>query len=91
MSERITQFGNTDMPSGLTQWQTEDMHRKYPNIEIVDPKTALTRIWPTSRVNLYKDRYRSVPRITRPILRRELFEKLCDRMDALMEEKITWR
>lgn len=93
MSKKIDQFGSQDMPAGLIHWQTEDMHRQFPNIEILDSKTALTRVWPTSRFSLMKQRYHvvKVARSWRPILRKELFDTLCQRMYVLMEEKIKWR
>lgn len=88
MSEKIVHFGNEDMPEGLMRWQVEDMNRKYPNIQIVNNKTALTRIWPTSRLSLQRVR-RLVLR--RPILRPELFKVLCERMVQLMRDKLTWQ
>jgi len=90
MSENIKQFG-AELPEGLTQWQTDDMHRKYPNTDVVGDNAAMTKIWPTSRVNMMKDSYRTVVTRSRPILRRELFEVLCQRMDQRAEAKLKWR
>ena len=51
MEKRIEEFGSFEVPIGLSAWQREDMNRKYPNQEHPDNKTALTRIWPRSRVS----------------------------------------
>jgi len=88
MTETIDEFGKKHVPAGLMEWQVKDMRRKYPNIEIVNDKTAVTRIWPTSRKNMARPGYR---RSTRPILREVLFETLCKRMSDLMESEIQWR
>jgi hypothetical protein len=96
----------TDMGQELTDWQTEDMNRRYPNTT-VDETSASTEIWPTSRLNDQKRivaalRSRGkkvaqpVARVKgagsqRPILREELYEKLVTRMDKLMSEKLSWR
>jgi hypothetical protein len=88
MTETIDEFGRKHMPEGLMEWQIKDMRRKYPNMDIVDDKTVVTRIWPTSRRNMAKPGYR---RSTRPILREVLFETLCQRMSNLMENEIQWR
>jgi hypothetical protein len=38
-------------------WQTQDMHRRYPNVERPDDKTVETDIWPRSRISRpYKPR-----------------------------------
>ena len=34
----------------LSNWQTEDMKRRYPNIDRPDQNTATTEIWPRSRM-----------------------------------------
>lgn len=93
LSNVIDQFGDQDLPEGLTLWQTDDMKRKYPNLEQPDNKTALTRIWPTSRLQIWKLMRQGRPVVVtgRPILRRELYDKLRERMQLLMEEQITWR
>lgn len=31
-------------------WQEQDMRRKFPNVTAVDDMTAMTRIWPRSRL-----------------------------------------
>ena len=49
METRIEVLGRTQMPDELTAWQTEDMHRHYPNTDTPDNKTAVTDIWPRSR------------------------------------------
>jgi hypothetical protein len=53
MAKQVEAFGKTDMPQGLTDWQTEDMHRKYPETEIdataAPDVSATTMIYPRSR------------------------------------------
>jgi hypothetical protein len=105
VAERLEQFGPTDMPAEVTEWQREDMNRQYPNTEMPDSRTAFTRIWPRSRLS---DERRAVrrerPRRTgrplpvlraprggeRPILRPELLQMFYARMRALLPEKIHW-
>jgi hypothetical protein len=109
MIEKLGHF-TSDMADELTEWQTEDMHRHYPNTK-QDDTSVETEIWPTSRrVETNKTKIRATlarakrgtvvkkplnpgqkGTSTRPILRPELYDKLADRMDALMGEKITWR
>ena len=109
MTEQLGEFPDA-MAEELTDWQRDDMHRKYPNTTLEDTD-ASTLIWPRSR--LAEDTHRQVaprrakwpPRIkqrarapvaiarggsTRPLLRPELFEKLADRMAALMADKLNW-
>jgi hypothetical protein len=103
--ERLEQFGPTDMSAGVTEWQREDMNRRYPKTETPDSRTAFTRIWPRSRLS---DERRVVqrqrPRRTgrplpmlkaprggeRPILRPELLQAFYARMRALLPDKIHW-
>jgi hypothetical protein len=89
--ENIVQFGKTDMPEELTDWQTQDMRRKYPNTEQGSPQDyrfwTLTKIWPTSRLNMLRTQWRPS---RRPILREELLTKLCDRMREKMARVIQW-
>ena len=100
------------MPQQLVEWQTEDMRRRYPNIQVDEtPESveATTDVWPRSRLEQesgFKRPARPVvkkgptmarlkgagrpPPSTRPILRTELFTKLVDRMNALLEA-IKWQ
>jgi hypothetical protein len=102
LAERLEHFGPNDMPAELTEWQREDMNRQYPNTEMPDARTAFTRIWPRSRLSDQRRVVRR-PRRTgrplpvlraaagagdRPILRPSLFERLCERMAALLPERI---
>jgi hypothetical protein len=88
MQENIDHFRDDDMAAELVRWQIEDMHRQYPNLEYPDENSAMTRIWPTSRVNLRKwPNYRT----SRPLLRASLWADLVERMGKLMVEKIAWR
>jgi hypothetical protein len=94
MTDRIQAFGKSDIPTELTAWQVEDMHRKYPNTETPDEHGAETEIWPTSRLALAKraaEPHRRVIVQHRPILREVLREQLRARMVALMQEKLRWR
>jgi len=100
------------MPQQLVEWQTEDMRRRYPNIQVDEtPESveATTDVWPRSRLEQepgFKRPARPVvkkgptmarlkgagrpPPSTRPILRTEMFTKLVDRMNALLEA-IKWQ
>jgi hypothetical protein len=53
MTASIDVFGKTDMPQGLTDWQVQDMKRKYPETDleenIGDEVSATTTIYPRSR------------------------------------------
>jgi hypothetical protein len=53
MDERVKTFGTTEMPQGLTDWQTEDMKRKYPETEAKQDSeeeySAETMVYPRSR------------------------------------------
>lgn len=92
------------MPDELTDWQREDMKRKYPNTQVdsTDTETkATTSIWPRSR-QPSKDKRRLGPkqhqpvkrgpvvRSNRPILRAELLRQLWDRMVRLTAEAMKW-
>lgn len=96
-----------EMANELTNWQAEDMRRKYPNT-VLRGSEATTIIWPTSRLPQKKIRpgaarlamrraaravsgMRTRIRSRRPILREELFEKLDERMVRLMGECLQWR
>jgi hypothetical protein len=51
LAAQITALQQT-MPKELVSWQSEDMHRKFPNIESSSSgqeTTASTEIWPRSR------------------------------------------
>jgi hypothetical protein len=110
MLGKLKDFPN-EMADELTDWQTEDMKRKYPNTELKG-NTAETDIWPHSRsAETEKQRIKAIAQqrakrgtgtkkiagfnmkglSSRPILQPDLYAKLCDRMDKLMQEKITWR
>lgn len=86
----------------LTAWQREDMKRHYPNTdETIDG--ASTDIFPRSRKVVQRSaaqRQQPQPRqgvgrkrlpSKRPILRPELFDKLVERMMALLEKTMVWR
>jgi hypothetical protein len=92
------------VPDELTLWQTEDMHRKRPDTEILNQTAARTRIYPRGRRVLVRKtigtlikkprvvRRRAVatPGQRRPILRPELYDKLCARMNDMMRRFVKW-
>jgi len=50
MQENIREFAHTDIHDELVDWQVEDMHRKYPNIDSDQEYVSwFTLIWPRSR------------------------------------------
>jgi hypothetical protein len=53
MTDKIKTFGHEEMPQGLTDWQVEDMHRKYPETKAEqvseEEYSATTMIYPRSR------------------------------------------
>jgi hypothetical protein len=78
----------------LVAWQREDMNRKYPNIARPDPWSAVTLIWPRSRLSMRRDaqRRRGIRRLLisrRPILRPELIEALHERMRGRLREIVS--
>ena len=99
--------GDSAISHELFNWQAEDMRRRYPEVEEPDPWTSVTHVYPRSRKSgqrhtvprarmgarrrpLLRVRPQS-PGAKRPLLRPALFEKLAERMQRLMEEKLTWR
>lgn len=49
MDDRIKSFAVSYVRPELEVWQTEDMRRKYPNVEIESLSAVFTLIWPRSR------------------------------------------
>lgn len=81
-------------------WQADDMNRRHPEAK-TSPDAVETTILARGRKSI-GHRLRPPPfgrqparqpirRGPRPILRPELFEKLVERMGALMERVLTWR
>jgi hypothetical protein len=101
MVEDIVQLGKIEIFEELTAWQSEDMHRKYPNTLQDTETSAVTGVWPRSRTWMptRKTNRQVAQRIhmaqvhtsTRPILRAELFTMLCDRMAVLMSKVLQWQ
>jgi len=58
VKDKLDLLGKETMPEQLVVWQTEDMNRKYPNIQKPDEKTAFTLIWPRSRLSGQRERTR---------------------------------
>lgn len=48
MVDQVDTFGREEMPQGLTDWQIEDMRRRYPQTDMPNDKTAVTTIYPRS-------------------------------------------
>jgi hypothetical protein len=111
LSEQVKSL-HTQMPLQLVEWQTQDMRRQYPNIQVdqtTESVEATTMIWPRSRLELEpgyqrpkRPTVKKAPRqynakgvgrpppSTRPLLRTELFIKLVDRMQKLLEA-VKWQ
>jgi hypothetical protein len=49
LSAMMDKINTLSVADTLTEWQREDMKRQYPNIEITNPTSAFTTIWPRSR------------------------------------------
>jgi hypothetical protein len=88
----------------LTAWQAEDMRRRYPETEEINPVTAMTVIYPRSRgpkrmkprvpgkpvLRRGKATRIAKPSSNRPILRPELVDKLQERMNAMLVREVKW-
>jgi hypothetical protein len=66
MTKHVDAFGKTDMPQGLTDWQTEDMNRKYPEtntdeVSAANQTSVSTPIFPRSRTYEQMHPHRSRP------------------------------
>lgn len=59
MQNQIRDVGHEIIPGQLTAWQTEDMHRHFPNTEQPDYVSAETTIYPRSRTYEQTHRGRS--------------------------------
>jgi hypothetical protein len=94
------------MAEEFVTWQRNDMRRRYPKIDLVDPMTVATSIYPRSRLSarfkrgvkptrsrriVIKSTGRQRGGSQRPILRPALFERLCVRMAELLGNRIKWR
>jgi len=94
------------VPAELTAWQSEDMRRQFPQTETLNPTSAMTMIYPRSRKQgAWLKKKRATPRkptlrgkaqrilpagSNRPILRPALFERLRERMSALLKRELSW-
>lgn len=98
MLDRIAELPD-DIAQELTDWQVQDMHRKYPETTHGGGGPAVTTIFPRSRTNTPRRRAirtktgskGTIARGKRPILRAVLIEILQARMKALGERTLTWR
>jgi hypothetical protein len=96
LTEMIAKLQVVPIPAELTAWQVEDMKRKHPNTEVINPTTGLTQIWPRGRTQAQRSaRPQRTRRVVRapgkhPILRPALFDKLVERMRLLMNRSVTW-
>jgi hypothetical protein len=94
------------MGDTMTAWQTDDMHRRYPNTTVQE-NVVETDVWPTSRlaerttqrakrfVRAHKTQSRpTTVRLKgvshRPVLRPELLEKLKQRVEVDFDKNISW-
>jgi hypothetical protein len=73
MADRIDSFAKTDMPQGLTDWQVQDMRRKYPETSVEEvsneESNASTMIYPRSRTYAQRHPHRGHPvAIHKPVL-----------------------
>ena len=98
MRERLKKLGAQDIQDEMFNWQAEDMHRKRPRVRGFR-KRATTIIRPHSVAEMKRE-HRAMLRAkrrkggfhhlsTRPILRPELYERLCQRMRALLAT-VSW-
>jgi hypothetical protein len=102
---RQIELAKEEMPREFVTWQRDDMKRRYPNMQTGqggDTTTAITSIWPRSRA--YDEKLRVRPKragprrysprrivhSTRPVLRRELYLKLVQRMTELVGKAMKW-
>jgi hypothetical protein len=95
MLDGIKQFGSEDMSAELMAWQVDDVHRRFPKVDQIDPQTVETSIHTHSHVMaVVQSSQMRTPRPTiahRPIMRPQLIDRLMERMVAKAQEKITWR
>lgn len=69
MQSNIRDFGHVDIHDELLDWQVEDMHRQYPNIDSDQEYASwFTQIWPRSRT--WDERHRTRARPARLSSRR---------------------
>ena len=69
MQTNIRDFGHSDIREGLIDWQVEDMHRQYPNVDSDQEFVSwFTLIWPRSRT--YDQTHRTQGRAVRRSSRR---------------------
>ncbi len=101
MLGHLRHFKAVDLGHVLSDWQTEDLHRKKPfTMRFRGAGKASTRVRPHSRYEvMHSRRYqRSLRRhalvptriSTRPILRAELYPELWDRFTKAVAEKLHW-
>ena len=98
MTAHLKEFGAVDMPNELTAWQTEDMHRTYPETKVehqgsAEEISAITEIYPRSRTyaGLHPHRKKrpalaSMPRLLRASVMRHpiLRPRLFDKLFSRM-------
>jgi hypothetical protein len=100
MTNHVDTFGKTDLPQGLTDWQTEDMRRKYPETNVDEPAAAgqtsvSTMIYPRSRTYeqthphshpaVRKPAMSSMPRLRKSTLRHPILRpELFDKLYSRM-------
>src|SRR5215831_4537153 len=99
MIHRIDHLGRVDIGAELSAWQVDDLHRHRPfTMRNRRAHTATTKIRPHSKYETQHSRRafgRAVRRIlrdkptmyrhwsTRPILRKEMYDRLCERLRTM--------
>jgi hypothetical protein len=95
IEERVAKMADkmytVPVPAELTAWQSEDMNRQYPQTQTLNATAAFTMIYPRSRKQaVWLKKKRAAPR--KPVLRGRatLFDRLRDRMNAMMARELKW-
>jgi len=103
LAAMINKLQKLPLADELTAWQREDMKRRFPEIQDVTPTSATTLIHTHTRGrgsargranrrqrSQGKKAPRPIIRSKRPILRPELFDRLCARMVAMLTRELKW-
>ena len=104
LTANIAALTQTGLTTTFTAWQAEDMHRKFPKVDGSPPSISTNTIYPRSQLpRVQQPRARSTRTrsiiaagrairsgTAKPILRPELFEKLCKRMVDMLKEACAW-
>jgi hypothetical protein len=107
MVEQIAELGSTKLAEGNVEWQEVDMKRKFANLTVADkaastliwPRSRLSKPQRPKKAKIQRVYAKPIPtqhtgapaRSMRPILRPELFAKLCERMVKVLHETLKWK